>query len=94
MSGAWLCYRRWGRLSSGVAETCATASCDGREPGAHWPGLQVRFALENVFEGVHGAGELGGIVGDGSGAAIRIADQARPAVGMDTSFSCIGRLHL
>ena len=38
---------------------------------------QVRFALESVFEGVHGAGELGGVAGDGSGAAIRIADQVR-----------------
>ncbi len=38
---------------------------------------QVRFALESVFEGVHGAGELGGVAGDGSGAAIRVADQVR-----------------
>ena len=28
-----------------------------------------------MFEGVHGAGELGGVAGDSSGAAIRIADQ-------------------
>jgi hypothetical protein len=45
--------------------------------------------LENVFEGVHGAGELGGIVGDGSGAAIRIADQACTPLGMYTRASRI-----
>ena len=44
--------------------------------------MQVRFALETVFEGVHGAGEPGGVVGDSSGAAIRIADQARAPLGM------------
>ena len=36
--------------------------------------LQIRLALELMFEGVQGAGDLGGITGDGSGASLRIAD--------------------
>lgn len=53
---------------------------------------QVRFALENVFEGVHGAGELGGVSGSGSGGAIRVADQARmqPLSPAEPRFRCTG----
>ena len=56
---------------------------------------QVRFALENVFEGVHGAGELGGVAGDGTGAAIRIADQVcsrPPPAGCCSDRCCLLKL--
>lgn len=36
--------------------------------------MQVRLALELMFEGVQGAGDLGGVTGDSSGASLRIAD--------------------